>query len=119
MRALKKLQFTNSDGNLTANIELNRLSNLESGREINEKEYLELGREMTDEENIEAGRKMAEADTNVLDFSLIAKETLLKMIEIKKEKLKEPKTFKEAYFHEDPLQKNWRKVIKKELHHVN
>ena len=41
---------------------------------------------------------MSEVAANVLDFSLITKNTLLKTIEIKKEKLKEPKTFKESYF---------------------
>ena len=70
--------------------------------------------------NQETGREMAEAATNILDFLLIAKDTFLKTIEIKKEKLKEPKTFKEAYFHKDPLEKeNWRKAIKKELHDMN
>ena len=63
---------------------------------------------------------MTELATNVLDFLLIAKDTLLKTIKTEKKKVKEPKTFKEAYFHEDPLQReNWRKAIKKELHDMN
>ena len=48
---------------------------------------------------------MADAATGVLDFSLIAKDTLLKTIKSEEKKYKEPKTFKEAYYHEDPIQK--------------
>jgi len=51
-------------------------------------------------QNQEAGREMAEAATDVLDFSLIAMR-LLKTIKTEEKKYKEPKTFKEAYFHED------------------
>ncbi len=63
---------------------------------------------------------MAETATDVLDFSLIAKDTLLKTITTEEKKYKEPKGFKEAYFHEDPLQReNWRKAIKKEFDDMN
>ena len=75
---------------------------------------------MTEEENPKSGREIAEVDANVLDFLLIVKDTLLEAIEIKTEKCKEPKTFKEAYFHKDSAQReNWRKAIKKKLHNMN
>ena len=60
---------------------------------------------MTEQENLESGREMAEVNANILDFSLIAKDTLLEAIEIKTEKCKEPKTFKEVYFHKDSAQR--------------
>ena len=97
IRELRKLQFTSGGGNPTADIELNRLST----------------------QNQETGREMAEAATDVLDFSLIAKDTLLKTVKPEK-KNNEPKGFKEAYFHQDPVQReNWRKAIKKEFHDMN
>ena len=108
MRALKKLQFTSGEGNPIADKELSKLANRKSGRE------------MTEEENPKSGREMAEVDANFLDFSLIAKDTLLEAIEIKTEKCKEPKAFKKAYFHKDSAQReNWKKAIKKELHDMN
>ena len=98
IRELRKLQFTSGGENPTADIELNKLLT----------------------QNQETGREMTETATDILDISLIAKDTLLKTIKTEKKKFEEPKIFKEAYFHEDPFQtEDWRKAIKKKFHDMN
>ena len=132
VRELRKLLFPSGSGNPTANMVLDRLSNQETEREMAETAATqetgsetaeiaanqETGREMAETAaNQETEREMAEEATDFLDISLIAKDTLLKTVQSEKKNYKNPKTFKEAYFHEYPLQKaNWRKAIKKEFH---
>ena len=81
---------------------LNRIKNATTGRE---------------EANDQAG-----AVFPPFQFSFLARETLLEAIETTENNaiLEEPKSFQEAWNHEDQVQRNkWRDAIKKEFHDMN